>query len=123
MALVGIYPPSPHYKKHRRGCLSRARKRRRLRRFTLDGRPWLCYPPGRGGGYILQSRPLFHDWKRGGIRLNPYIKSGVLKTENTQNMRAGLLAFSLKKAACLNRFTRLDLERLVSFYGLPLFEL
>ena len=26
---------------------------------------------GRGGGYILQSRPLFHDWKRAGDKVEP----------------------------------------------------
>ena len=39
---------------------------RRLRRLALDGRPRLCYLPWRGGGYILQSRPLSHDWERAG---------------------------------------------------------
>lgn len=34
--------------------------------LPLMGGPACAIHKGRGGGYILQSRPLFHDWKRAG---------------------------------------------------------
>ena len=34
--------------------------------LALDRLPRLCFFSGKRRGYILQSRPLFHDWKRAG---------------------------------------------------------
>ena len=34
--------------------------------FALDRLPRLCFFSGKRRGYILQSRPLFQDWKRAG---------------------------------------------------------
>ena len=46
----------------RQGCISTAV----LRRLALDRRPRLCYFPAARRGYVLQSRPLSHDWERAG---------------------------------------------------------
>ena len=46
--------------------LSRVHRTAVLRRPALDGLPRLCYFPGKRRGYILQSRPLSHDWERAG---------------------------------------------------------
>ena len=34
--------------------------------FALDRLPRLCFFSGKRRGHILQSRPLFPDWKRAG---------------------------------------------------------
>ncbi|NBH36773.1 hypothetical protein D3Z58_25600 [Clostridiaceae bacterium] len=66
-----VYPPSPPATEHSREWAVKGRNARRLRRLALDGPPRLCHPSRRGGGYILQSRPLSHEWERaGGIGLN-----------------------------------------------------
>ena len=41
--------------------------------LALDRLPRLCFFSGKRRGYILQSRPLFQDWKRAGERLTHYI--------------------------------------------------
>ena len=64
-ALV-VYPPSPPTTEHSREWAVKGRNARRLRRLALDGPPRLCHPSRRGGGYILQSRPLSHEWERAG---------------------------------------------------------
>ena len=62
----GHYPPSPPATEHSREWAVKGRNARRLRRLALDGPPRLCHPSRRGGGYILQSRPLSHEWERAG---------------------------------------------------------
>ena len=49
--------------------------------FALDRLPRLCFFSGKRRGHILQSRPLFHDWKRAGEKVDPlhYIKTEVFK--------------------------------------------
>ena len=62
-----IYPPSPTIFLYSREWAVKGATHRRLRRPALYGLPRLCYFQRRGGGiYILQSRPLSHDWERAG---------------------------------------------------------
>ena len=79
MGSAVIYPPSPGLTPHSREW---AVKGRNARRFC-GGLPFTVCPgcaiPGERRGYILQSRPLFHDWKRAGEKVDPlhYIKTEV----------------------------------------------
>ena len=63
---VVIYPPSPPIFLYSREWAVKGATHRRLRRPALYGLPRLCYFPGKRRGYILQSRPLSHDWERAG---------------------------------------------------------
>ena len=66
MGSVVIYPPSPDILQRSRERAVKGRNARRLRRLALDGLARLCYFRQGGGGYILQSRPLSHEWERAG---------------------------------------------------------
>ena len=66
MALVVYIPRRRLFFRTAGSGLSRVHRTAVLRRPALDGLPRLCYFPGKRRGYILQSRPLSHDWERAG---------------------------------------------------------
>ena len=66
MWLLRLYPPSPPVIEHRREWAVKGLCPAVCGGFALDRLPRLCFFSGKRRGYILQSRPLFQDWKRAG---------------------------------------------------------
>lgn len=74
--------PVAAYQKAQPGVASQGRgTRRRLRRFTLDGRPRLCYPLRGGGGISSRAAPLSMIGKGRGEKVDPtIIRNGGFRT-------------------------------------------